>query len=332
MKKVLAIILAAVLLTTVALASEAYREGGQYAPGNVIIIESSDFPGDTPDLNTEHYSIRKVTYDAGKTYVDSIELTEDEDEDELIVTLKKNNDMDKYKDVKFTVELRGRSSRIDDVEQTFAFQVGNELYDVSIQKDGYIDGDALKPNAINRFVADSSGWPYGDLLFSPHNDVDIELRVFEDERISYFVDEDANKTVLKNNIDNDAHIEFIDFNNMKFERQATVRFYWPDEDGYIYEISSSGKLTSAGAKWNDDESCWILKTSSLGAFAFSDGKLKASGSASSEPESSSSSSSYQPGDWVPNPSTGSRDGVGVAAALAVMALVCAGALSLKMKK
>ena len=333
MKKILAIILAAAMLTMVAAASETYHEGGQYNPGDVVIIESSDFPGDTPTLNTDHFSLRKVTYDSGKTYVDSVKLTDDEDDDELIVTLKEDNSMDKYKDVKFTVELRGRSSRIDDVEQTFSFQVGNELHDVLIHQDGDIDGNALKPNAINRFVSDASGWPYGDLVFSPHNDVDIELRVFEDERIAYFVDESANKTVLKNNIDIDATIEFIDFNGMKFERQATVHFYWPDQDGYIYEISSSGRLTAAGARWSNDENCWILKTKELGAYAFSDKKLKASGSSTSSPDPDDTpSSNYQPGDWVPNPSTGARDSAGVAVAIAVAALVCVGAAGLKGKK
>ena len=334
MKRFLAILLAAAMLTTVAVASESYNKGDQYAPGTVVIIESSDFPGDSEYLNTDNYSIRKVTYKSGKTYVDSVELTDDEDDDELIVTLKKNSNMDKFKDVEFTVELRGRTNRIDDIEQTFYFEVGNEVHEVPIEKDGYIDGDALKPGAINKFVSGKDGWPYGTLEFSPTSDVDISVKIFEDEEIYYNIDEDNNKTVLKNNIDSGADISFLNFNGMEFERNATVYFYWPDEDGYIYEISSSGKLTKSSAKWSDSEGCWVLKTSKLGAFAFSDEKLKASGSASSssEEEESSSSSSYNPGDWVPNPSTGANDVMGIAAAMGLVALVAAGAAALKGKK
>ncbi len=334
MKKVLSIVLAGLMLSTVALASESYNKDEKYAPGTVIIIESSDFPGDCDYLNTDNYSLRSVSYEAGKSYVDSVELAEDDDDDELVVTLKKDSSMDRYKDVEFTVRLRGRRSSIDDAEQTFRFQVGNEVHEVYIEEDGYIDGDALKPGAINKFVPGDKNWPYGTLEFSPNGDVDISVKVFEDEEIYYNVDEDTNKTVLKNNIDSNCDISFINFNGMEFERQATVYFYWPDEDGYIYEISSSGKLTQAPVKWSDDSDCWVLKTSELGAFALSDGRLKASSSASSSEsqEESSSSSSYQPGDYVPNPSTGASNVGAAMAAVGLVVLASLGALSLKNKK
>lgn len=335
MKRLLAILLAAAMVTTVAMASATYNSGEKYAPGTVIIIESSDFPGDTEALNTDNYSLRGVTYKAGKAYVDSVELTDDDEDDELIITLKKNSSMDKFKDVEFTVKLRGRTNRIDDTEQTFDFRVGYDVNEVRIEEDGYIDENALKPGAINKFVSGSKNWPYGTLEFSPINDVDVSVRVFEDEEIFYDIDEDNNRTVLKNNIDLGVDISFLNFNGMEFERNATVYFYWPDEDGYIYEISSSGKLTRSSAKWDSRESCWVLKTNKLGAFAFSEEKLKATGTAAStdqEEESTSTSSSYRPGDYVPNPSTGGDDLAAVAGALGLTALVAAGSFSLRRKK
>ena len=74
-----------------------------------------------------------------------------------------------------------------------------------------------------------------------------------------------------------------------------------------------GKLVNVNAKWDDDEGCFILKTRTLGGYVFSDKKLNVAAADAS----------------TNNPDTGANDVVGIATALAAVALVSAAAVSLK---
>ena len=98
-----------------------------------------------------------------------------------------------------------------------------------------------------------------------------------------------------------------------------------DEDFYIYTYDKNGKLTDVGAKFvvekdprtGAETGTWTLTTNKLGALLVSDGPLTASAAGTTE------------GGTTTNPGTGANDVVGVAAALAVVALVSGAAISLK---
>ena len=81
-------------------------------------------------------------------------------------------------------------------------------------------------------------------------------------------------------------------------------------------------LTKSAAKWSEDDGCWVLKTRSLGSYVSSDKEMESAAS------NSSSDTDADSGDAT-NPTTGAIDVVGIATALAVISLVCAGAVSLK---
>ena len=68
-------------------------------------------------------------------------------------------------------------------------------------------------------------------------------------------------------------------------------------------------------KWDEDEGAYVLKTRTLGKYVFSDKPLKVTATTDT-PETN-------------NPDTGANDVVGVATALAAVALVSAAAVSLK---
>ena len=107
MKKVLALVLAVAMMSTVAFAAD--RAAGAYQAGDDLNLGTSAYLIDgefTGNMNTDNYSIKKVTYDSGKAYIDSIELDDDEG-DELTVTFKENYEIDKAKDIDITVELKG---------------------------------------------------------------------------------------------------------------------------------------------------------------------------------------------------------------------------------
>ena len=95
------------------------------------------------------------------------------------------------------------------------------------------------------------------------------------------------------------------------------------EDMYLYTYDKNGKLTDAGFKFvvTKDKNTgvetgkWTLTTSSIGAVLSSTKALPAAAASA--------------GTGTTNPGTGANDVVGVAAALAVVALVSGAAISLK---
>ena len=85
------------------------------------------------------------------------------------------------------------------------------------------------------------------------------------------------------------------------------------------EAASAGAAgqTAGKVKWDEDEGCYILKTRTLGNYVFSDVAL---------PLDAVDNTTDTP---VTNPDTGANDVVGIATALAAVALVSAAAVSLK---
>ena len=126
-----------------------------------------------------------------------------------------------------------------------------------------------------------------------------------------------------NNGDPDGGI-FTEFALEMTAGKATIEIE-ADEDVYIYTYDKNGKVTDAGFKFvvekdprtGVETGTWTLTTNSLGALIITDGPLTASAAGTTE------------GGTTTNPGTGANDVVGVAAALAVVALVSGAAISLK---
>ena len=326
MKKVLALILAVAMLSTVAFAAD-YVEGKTYAPdGTEIGVSSADFGTDADDLNTKNYSIKKVTDWTGKAYVKSMELDDDEG-DELTITLIEDYKLDKVKEVKFTVELKGKGKDVEDAKKAFSFKVGYDPMTIAINKDNDIDKDIVEKyynETILKFKSEKDdngkvvGAPYGDLEFdTTDGDTSVSVRVYDGDKFYLGHDYDADKKVLVANADSDAVISFLNFPaKPSFNSTATVYFYDVDEDGFVYELTGEGKIKKSAAKWSEDDGCWVLKTRTLGSYVFSDKALTSAAAADAT-------------DSTTNPDTGANDVVGIATALAVVSLVAAGAVSLK---
>ena len=319
MKKLIALVLCAALMSTVAAAAESYAYGTQYHPNTDITLGASDFGVNASDINDDNYSIKKVSYTSGKAYVDSVALDDDEG-DELTIALKENYELDKYKTVEMTIDLRGKGSSNDDISLDLLFYVGYDVTTVAIGSDGDINGSDLALGTINKFDSGDEGQAYGILEFDADDDTSVSVRVYDGEQYFLNVNYDADKTLLVNNADSDAEISFLNFEgHPTFNSTATIYFYQVDEDGFIYQLTDSGKIAKSAAKWSEDDGCWVLKTRTLGSYVFSDAALTAvSSDASADADSSTA-----------NPDTGANDVVGIATALAVASLVAAGAVSLK---
>jgi hypothetical protein len=347
MKKVLALVLAVMMLATVAFAAGTPNpnQGGTSSSNSVLIKGGAFMPGDKiyvwkgmtqttggsvdgdfdKAVNSDNYSLTKVKYEEGKSLVEDIYF--DDDNDQLVIKLADNTNLTTTKDLEVSFTLKGKGRDINDVEVTVTTKVGYRLINDAyiIDADHNVTWDnPTGPNggytpefsdlAFFEVVSAANGAAYGDLEFTTaDDDVDVVVRVYDGDKLYLYNDVKADKDILKAYADSDAEISFLNFpGDTTFNATATVYMY-KDENSYIYEVKN-GKLVESNAKWSDDDGCWILKARTLGSYVFSDVDLDVTEDVD---------------DTTTNPDTGANDVVGIAAALGAVALVSAAAVSLK---
>ena len=350
MKKVLALVLAVMMMATVAFAAGADLSGNAVGdtaatpknilPGGKLKFNDSGLAikGYTTDgaLNSTNYAKPKAKWEDGGKWVESVAF--DDANDQVVIKIKQDYTLTTEKKLKGTITLKGKrvnKKTYPDLEVGIDATIGYVLADgkvntpvIQIDANGDADIDNSKDPTVTKAFddddndkylwkvvkgtdADGEDVTYGTLDFeAADDDVEIEVRVYDGDKLYLYNDVSADSAILKAYADTDAEISFLNFNGTPtFNATATVRFY-KDEDSYIYGVKD-GKLTNVNAKWDDDEGCFILKTRTLGSYVFSDKKLNV---AATTPA---------------NPDTGANDVVGIASALAAVALVSAAAVSLK---
>lgn len=344
MKKVLALVLAVMMLSTMAFASgitigstsntdvdvsdddnKITISGGVFLPGDKIYVYKNGSTDDKiKEINSDNYSITKVKYDEGRSLVDDIYF--DDDNDQLVIQLADNTNLTATKDLEFTFTLKGKGRDVDDVDVTIDTSVGYGLlsrayliYDTDDVRfsNAYSAEGQMAEKYFYEVKTSSKATDdpaYGDLeLTTKDGDVDLVVRVYDGDKLYLYNTVKANKDILKEYADSDAELSFLSFpGDTTFNATATLYMY-KDEDSYIYEIKD-GKLVESNAKWSEDDGAWILKARTLGSYVFSDVELDVTEDVD---------------DTVENPDTGANDVVGIAAALGVVALVSAAAVSLK---
>ena len=348
MKKVLALVLAVMMMATVAFAAaevedpstgSTTRDSGEYQPGDTIKIDAEGIIAKTSglsgedkydrnpssgeslikDINSTNYSITSIKYEDGKNLVESVKLNDSKDR--VDIKLKQDYSNTKQKTLNMTFTLKGKKvgkgDRPDDIKIRITTTVNYALLEnnTSIVINDTDDVDA--PETFNDYTVykvQENGSKYGTMEFTAQadSDVEVEVRVYEDDELYLYNEADADDDILKAYADVDADLTFLNFKGSPtFNSTATVRFY-KEEDSYVYGMKD-GKLTTVNAKWDDDEGCFILKTRTLGGYVFSDKALSVSASTAADN----------------NPDTGANDVVGIASALAAVALVSAAAVSLR---
>ena len=291
------------------------------------------------DFNGTNYTITAVKYSDGKNLVKSVTFNDKEDR----VEIKLNWDLTKAKKLDMTFILKGKKSgktRPADVrirvQRDVNFQRDLDVLEISLDNEiklGVFEAAKNTVYEVEKSVADAAGrtQTYGTLEFTvaADDDVDVEVRVYDGDRFYLYNNVNADDDVLKKYADTEADITFLNFpGTPTFNATATVRFY-KEEGTYFYVNTGDGKLvdingsarnaggaldTTSKVRWDADEGCYILKTRTLGKYVFSDKKLAVTATADTE---------------TTNPDTGANDVVGVATALAAVALVSAAAVSLK---
>jgi hypothetical protein len=347
MKKVLALVLAVLMLSTMAFASGititvdgnssnpgAVSGGsnavtiseGTYQPGDKIYIykdPANDVAG-VKAVNSDNYSITKVKYNEGRSLVDDIYF--DDDNDQVVIKLKDNTSLTTNKTLDMSFTLKGKGRDVEDIDvaikdTTVGYGlltghieiVDTDTVNITDRMFSASDEDAEK-NFLKVTKASGAESSYGDMEFTTADgDVDVVVRVYDGDKLYVYNDVDADKDILKAYADSDAELTFLNFpGDTTFNATATVYFY-KDEDSYIYEVKN-GKLVESNAKWSEDDGAFVLKTRTLGNYVFSDVELNVTETVD---------------DTTTNPDTGANDVVGIAAALGAVALVSAAAVSLK---
>lgn len=312
MKKLFAMIMAVTILTTIAMA-------GDFSPGSKIRFNGNEERWDsTPakSINNSNYSVSSIKWTQGKDLVSSVTI---DDEDEvLVVTLKKDYKSTKDKTLEGTVKLRQKGKTNYNTLSINA-EIGYTVVDLAVDANGEISLDDIDKDSIYRVQDDDRG--YGTLNFSA-GDTDISVRVYDGEVYYLYSNSDAIKSVLTANNDTDSDIDFLTFEGKpSFNATATISFFGVDEDMYIYEVNDNGRLTRSAAKWNEDNDTWELRTRTLGSYVFSDTALKSPAGSSADDKNDRYDED--------NPDTGANDITGVASALALTAMFSAAAVSLK---
>ena len=81
-------------------------------------------------------------------------------------------------------------------------------------------------------------------------------------------------------------------------------YIYADEDSFLYEVTDNGIKEVNGAKYDEDEGAWVVRTRKLSAYAIADQELDANKVIEEEKETSSSTESESNNSGKHNPDTG----------------------------
>ena len=397
MKKVLALVLAVMMLATTAFAATVTNPGSEatngfknWLPGKTIPVNDSGIVNKggvnedgTPvtyilasdpkaqnvnapttddgevivkSINTDNYTITGIKYNDGKKLVDSIAINNSNEKVEIKLKQQYGKTSSSNLDLVFTLKGKkvGKTFKPENIVVRIQGTVGYKLDtatlkintsgDVRAVADAEIANGTFKDSSnLSEIFANSErvlwevdkvagGENYGDLDYTTADpDVDITARVYDGDKLYLYSNVDPITDVLRAFADEDAEISFLNHPNTTFNSTATARIYKEEGETYFYEwvdgklVSMNGKGIDAGSaginkkvNWDEDEGCYILKTRTMPeTLVMSDKPLPVD--AIEAPE----------GTVPANPDTGANDVVGIATALAAVALVSAAAVSLK---
>lgn len=337
MKKILSIVLAVAMLSTTAFAANMDGVTGttRVNPDSTMEVYARDFTpvskGDTNpvmftdgELTSTNFSLTKKI-SKGSNLVKSVAINDDKGRVDIKFVADYSLTFDPTKDLIPNVifeklELKAKK-KIDkwDGDSYESHIKSGDTYTMSIKagfRVGYLETkDDVNGNyaedGLVKFTKDGDE-SYGEASYD-NGDISIFGRVYADDKVftkfSSSVGDDQ-KAALK--LYPEADLRFVNFTTNGLSANNTVLVY-AEEDEFVYEIKD-GKVVSTSLKWDDEDGAWKGKTRSSVSYVISDVKLDVSSAVAADPA---------------NPETGANDVVGVAAALAVVSLVAAGAVSLK---
>ena len=308
-------------------------------------------------VTTENYTITNLKVPTGRNLVKGVTINDKEERVEVAFVDDLNNTTAKDFDLSFTLKGKGKMILRDDdvavyndftgkgkkagdrvtipsVKFTMSGKVGYGKVEISIGDETDEEIDDLvgmgvdKGTDVVKFVkggiagtpkriAQAGAYTADAILTEEYGDAfTMEARVYHNDVLFFDVDNAPDRDIIGRLADSDADMDFYVFNSdtkfTTFNSNAKLYFNDADEEDFVYQIKDK-KLVKVGS-YSEDDGCWVVKTRTLGAYVVSDVELK-------EFEATGSVDG--------NPDTGANDVVGIATALAAVALVSAAAVSLK---
>ena len=328
MKKIIALALA--LIMALSMASVAFAANTELTavdtasnPGNKVTLLAGTTT--TPNVAKREW---KISYDftsakddyAGASMIESIAWEKDND---LVLTLKENLTSTTEKEINGLVTLTSKTA--DDTTCTIkvTIDVANIVDYIEGSKKA-VDADDVSafmlPNHV-MYAEDGAGY----VEFKDNSETLVGLvKVAKDEKAQVYIEDKDQTTVSDEDLvdaveeylgeDYDAIVEWYNFCGTGFKADVDFTYdAWAEDPHYFYAWDGE-KFVDLEAKYNDDEDVekYEFTAPAKGLIIVTDVEIVAA----AEEETK-------------NPDTGANDVVGVAAALAVVSLVAAGAVSLK---
>lgn len=317
MKKLFAAILAVAMLVTCAFAAD-------YKPGEKAVFTGAEADWDvkpTDTLTSENYFVSDSKWTKGGDMVSTVKILSSSDGGSLVVTLKQNYTTTNDKALEGTITVRQKGSTAIHI-LTVKSTVGYDAETINIGSNGEIDTVSPVKDTVYTVTKAEGGKTYGVMTMVAEG-VEVSVRVYDGEKFYLASDTTPDKAILLANTDNDADPTFLNFvASPTFSSTATISFFGLKKDSIIYELAD-GKLTKTAAVWDAESEVWTLKTKTLSNYVISDAELKSATGTTNNGSGSSGS------DADKNPATGANDIVGIASALAAVAVISAAAISLK---
>lgn len=358
MKKVLSMVLAVAMMTSMAMATT-YTLGKNaisistgascidkddiaLAPGDKLRIYPDQFEENQngaltkSEFDSDYFSITTKKITKGANLIASVSINDNEG----CVEIKFNQDYDlsrKEKDAKKNVEIEklevktkktvNEDEGTKEIKKNKTFLVCQNLSiavgHVKVDPYGLQEDMELSSNDLGKvlcFDKDAGGEDvsYGTMSVELGDIAYLEGRVYDGDEVFYDYDEDADTDILK--AYPDAEMSFVNIYTNGFPTAMDLEVY-ADEDEYVYAIKD-GKLVASGLKWDEDAYAYTGKIRSSASYVISDIELDTT-AVDTDGDGETDDNTTE------NPETGANDVVGVATALAVVSLVAAGAVSLK---
>ena len=358
MKKVLSMVLAIAMMTSMAMAttytlgknaisistgaSGIDKDDIALAPGDKLRIYPDQFEENQngaltkSEFDSDYFSITTKKITKGANLIASVSINDNEG----CVEIKFNQDYDlsrKEKDAKKNVEIEklevktkktvNEDEGTKEIKKNKTFLVCQNLSiavgHVKVDPYGLQEDMELSSNDLGKvlcFDKDAGGEDvsYGTMSVELGDIAYLEGRVYDGDEVFYDYDEDADTDILK--AYPDAEMSFVNIYTNGFPTAMDLEVY-ADEDEYVYAIKD-GKLVASGLKWDEDAYAYTGKIRSSASYVISDIELDTT-AVDTDGDGETDDNTTE------NPETGANDVVGVATALAVVSLVAAGAVSLK---
>jgi len=187
------------------------------------------------------------------------------------------------------------------------------------QKDAEDDVINAVDNTLYQCDEDNPGY----ICFNDGRLLSCTLKMVKNEKAFMYNDEKMIDAIDEKFGDTDARIDCYNFGGSpKFTNDAAFKLQADYADQYKVYTWANGKLTKQDYKWDSINGVYTWSTKTPTTYVISDKELTAASETSKEETAKETTTTK-------NPDTGANDVVGVAAALAVVSLAAAAAVSLK---